>query len=102
MMMMASDTTKASGQPIPDGIYFVQGDGCAWTAHRFAAGKQVGYTEEALAATHEAARDSWAGIAPSDDDELLDVADEQLSIDVALAVGHEDAYGVCVSRPPGN
>jgi hypothetical protein len=96
---MSIDTTKASGNPIPDGIYFVQGEGAAWTAHKFRGGKAVGTTEEANAATHEAARDSWAGIVPSDDDELLDTEDEQLSIDVALACGYDDAYGVCVSRP---
>jgi len=94
-----TDTTKRSGRPIPDGIYFVQPAGAAWTAVRFAAGELAEIAEEATAASHAAAADRWAGIVPSEDDELLDVTDEQLSIDVALACGHADAYGVAVSRP---
>ena len=93
------DTTKASGNPIPDGIYFIHPDGSAWTAYRFRGGKMVDWADECEAATHEAARDSWAGLVPSEDDELLDVSDEQLGVDIALACGHSDAYGVCVSRP---
>ena len=93
------DTTKASGNRIPDGIYFVAGEGSAWTAWRFRDGEIVGGTEEANAETHRTANDSWAGIVPSEDDDLLDTSDEQLSIDVALACGYDDAYGVSVCRP---
>lgn len=93
-----SDTTKASGHPIPDGLYFIQGPGSAWTAYRFRGGQILGHAEECDAGTHEAARDHWAGAVPSEEDELLDNTDEQLSIDVALACGHDDAYGISVSR----
>lgn len=90
------DRTKASGNPVPDGVYFLWPEGSGWEAYRFRGGKIVGGTEESLAATHAAARDSWAGIVPSDDDELLD---DQLSVDVVLACGYGDAYDVSVSRP---
>ncbi len=92
------NTQAASGNPIPDGIYFVQGDGCAWTAVKFRGGREVGSTEESCVGTHLAANDSWAGVVPSGDDELVDTEDEQLSIDVALACGYDDAYGVSVCR----
>jgi len=93
------NTTKRSGNAIPDGTYFVEPDGYAWAAVRFDGGKIVARTAECNASTHDAANDEWAGVRPSDDDELLDLTDEQLSIDIALAFGHADAYGVAVSRP---
>lgn len=93
------DTTVASGNAIPDGLYFVQPEGACWQVYRFRDGRVVGMSDEAMADRHDEARDSWAGIRPSEADELLDETDEQLSIDIAIAVGYDDAYGVSVSRP---
>jgi len=96
-----TDTTKSSGKHIPDGIYFVQPDGCAWYAVEFCDGQEVGRCEESDAETHRAARDRWAGVCPSEADELLDVSEPDISVAVALACGHDDAYGISVSRRAG-
>lgn len=99
---MDIDTRKASNNPIPDGIYFIHPDGCGWSACEFSGGEVIGGCDQSEAGTHAAARDAWAGVAPSESDELLDIADEQLSIDIALAAGYDDAYGVAISRPAKN
>lgn len=66
---------------IPNGIYFLHPDGSAWLAARYR-GRLIDWTEEACAETHAAARDSWAGIVPSDEDEEIDP-------DVAMAIIRE-------------
>lgn len=53
---------------IPDGLYFLHADGSCWESRRFRGGRCVGGSDEATQSTHDAARDSWAGLHPSEDD----------------------------------
>lgn len=92
------DTRKSSGRPIPDGYYIVSPDGGGWCAYHFRGGQIIGMAPESDHGTHVASRNHWADVYPREDDELLDVSDEQLSIDIALATGRADAYGVTVTR----
>lgn len=80
-------------ETIPDGIYFFHPEGGAWIAARYRGGCMVARTEEAMAATHAACNDDWAGIVPSDDDEEVDA-------DIAAAMIDDDidASMVVVTR----
>ena len=54
---------------IPDGIYFVHPDGCGWIAADFRDGILIDTTNEANQET--CIPGSWAGVHPSDTDEVL-------------------------------
>jgi len=82
---------------ITDGTYFLHPDGSGWIAVQFRAGKVHDRTAESNAATHNAARDSWAGIVPSDDD--AEIHEPLASAIVAAVLGDEvDPYCVIVTR----
>lgn len=66
--------------PIADGIYFAFPDGGCWQAVRIRDGQVVDSTSESLAETHRAARDSWAGIEPSEADEPVDAYETHASL----------------------
>jgi len=53
---------------IHDGVYFLHPEGSGWIAAKFRGGQMIDRTEESNAATHAAARDSWAGVVPGDYD----------------------------------
>lgn len=57
---------------ISDGLYFLHSEGGCWVGARFRGGKLRGVTSEDVQATHDAANDSWSGVAPSDDDAATD------------------------------
>jgi hypothetical protein len=82
---------------IKDGTYFLYPEGSAWIAIELRDGCIIGRTEESNADTHTAARDSWAGVVPSDDDTEVD-GDLAATI-VAVAMGDDtDADMVVVTR----
>jgi len=78
---------------ITDGTYFLHIDGGGWEAVQFRGGKLFDRTFESQAATHNAARDSWAGIVPSDDDTEID---EPLASAIVAAVLGDDVDPYCV------
>lgn len=55
-------------EQIPDGTYFLHPDGGCCVRATFSRGEMVGYAEEALQATHDAAGDRNAGMWPEEDD----------------------------------
>lgn len=57
---------------IPDGIYFLHPDGCCWHSAHYRGGKCVDGTEQANMGSHDAARDGWAGVYPSEGDLEVD------------------------------
>jgi hypothetical protein len=82
---------------ITDGTYFLHIDGGGWVAVQFRSGKLFDRTAESNAATHRSARDSWAGIVPSDDD--AEIHEPLASAIVADVLGDEvDPYCVIVTR----
>jgi len=72
---------------VPDGVYFLHPEGSAWLAVEFEDGEIIDRTEESNADTHAAARDSWAGVVPSDDDSEID-GETALAI-IAAAMGDD-------------
>jgi hypothetical protein len=82
---------------IKDGVYFIHPDGGAWSAVRFRNGKMVGSMEQSEADTHTAARDSWAGITPSESD--IDVDNDLADAILAIAEPDSDPSMIVVSRP---
>jgi hypothetical protein len=56
---------------IASGIYFLHPAGSCWIAARFQGGRCVDTASQSDQGTHEAANDSWAGVAPSVNDEAL-------------------------------
>lgn len=76
-----------------DGTYCLEPDGGAWIGVQIRDGKMVSMTEEANAATHEAAGDGWAGFGPSDEHEQID---GDLAARVVREVMGADADPDCV------
>jgi len=65
---MKTTTTK-----INDGTYFLHPVGSCWIGAEYRNGRCIGRIEESNAATHAAARDHYAGIAPNDSDQDVDL-----------------------------
>jgi len=87
----------ATTTQITDGVYFLHPEGSAWIAVEFEDGEIIDRTEESNAATHAAARDSWAGVVPSDDDE--EISGDMASAIVAATMGDDvDADLVIVTK----
>lgn len=99
--MGLSLTVEAASEEIADGVYFLQPDGSDWVAVRMSGNKIVDITSGADAATHNAARDSWAGVEPSDDDNEIEGNEASTIVRLyAARIGLDiDADLVVVSRP---
>jgi len=69
-------------QAIPDGLYFLHPMGGCWIAAWMSDGRCVGTALEQDADTHDAARDTWAGIRPTgtDEDVTAPVAEAIISL----------------------
>ncbi len=73
--MGLSLTVEAASEEISDGVYFLYPYGSDWVAVRMSGNKIIDMTSGADLATHNAARDSWAGFEPSDNDNEIEGKD---------------------------
>lgn len=62
---------------LADGVYYLYPEGSSWIGCMVERGRVVGTWLQQDAETHAAARDKWAGLVPSEDDELLDDCEEE-------------------------